>query len=459
MYPTPTMDNPSAPSSTRLTPVTDASGESPAQLEAGRRGIEEMTRKSIEECRIQDDDTSKARGYEVSEMESVPLNPHEIPTDNPSAIYTTQPMGSSYPVECLLHSAAAKRELVEFPGYPLEIHRPSEVEERSYTIVDIPGKGLGMVATQDIEQGDLIASERPLLLAPHGMCGFRDIWFEYEATQEEQQAAMFSEVERVLRVAYDRMRPDDQAAYMKLHNAHLDDGSGPLLGILRTNVYSLFDMQGSKYTGVFNELSRINHSCCPNADRTFHRASLSMRLYAVRDIQKGEEITTSYCDLLAPFAKRQQYLARYGIHCECPPCLYPVESDENRRRISRLKNAVPAIIKWAATPALRDDLLIVPALTILRLLVGEGLEATQHYTQALYHTMLIFAALGTEGDKIGYLCCIEEWARLRRWDAEGRNPAEKAKCDLEKVKVASRARRLLAAREGEGVVVDTPEVE
>ncbi|KAF4590230.1 hypothetical protein EYR38_009528 [Pleurotus pulmonarius] len=326
MYPTPTMDNPSAPSSTRLTPVTDASGESPAQLEAGRRGIEEMTRKSIEECRIQDDDTSKARGYEVSEMESVPLNPHEIPTDNPSAIYTTQPMGSSYPVECLLHSAAAKRELVEFPGYPLEIHRPSEVEERSYTIVDIPGKGLGMVATQDIEQGDLIASERPLLLAPHGMCGFRDIWFEYEATQEEQQAAMFSEVERVLRVA-------------------------------------------------------------------------------------------------------------------------------------RLKNAVPAIIKWAATPALRDDLLIVPALTILRLLVGEGLEATQHYTQALYHTMLIFAALGTEGDKIGYLCCIEEWARLRRWDAEGRNPAEKAKCDLEKVKVASRARRLLAAREGEGVVVDTPEVE
>ncbi len=177
-------------------------------------------------------------------MESVPLNPHEIPTDNPSAIYTTQPGGSDYPVECLLHSAAAKRELIEHPGYPLEIRRPSEVEERPYSIIDIPGKGLGMVAAQDIELGDLIASERPLLLAPHGLCGLRHISFDDDATQEQRRAAVYFEAERVLRVTYERMRPEDQAAYVKLHNAHLDDGSGPLLGVMRTNGYSLFDMQG-----------------------------------------------------------------------------------------------------------------------------------------------------------------------------------------------------------------------
>ena len=184
-----------------------------------------------------------------------------------------------------------------------------------------------------------------------------------------------------------------------------------------------------------------------------------MQLYAVRDIKKGEEITTSYCALLAPYAKRQQHLARYSIQCDCPACLDPVESDENRRRISRLKNAVPAIIKWAANPALPDGLLLTPSLTMLELLLSEGLEATQHYMQVLYHTMLIYSALGTPGTKFVCLCFFEEWAKLRRWDAEGRNPAEKAHRDLEKVKVASCARRLLAAPEGEGVVVDTPEVE
>lgn len=177
-------------------------------------------------------------------METVLTNAHEIPTDNPSAIYTSQPRGSYYPVECLLHSAAAKRELIEHPNYPLEIYRPSELEERPYSIVDIPGKGRGMVAAQDLEPGDLIVSERPLLLAPHGMCGLRHISFNYDATEEQQQAAKYFETERVLRVAYHRMRPDDQAAYMKLHNAHLHDGSGPLLGVMRTNAYGLFDMQG-----------------------------------------------------------------------------------------------------------------------------------------------------------------------------------------------------------------------
>ncbi|KAF4577219.1 hypothetical protein EYR36_005206 [Pleurotus pulmonarius] len=376
------MDNPS----TSSTPVTAAE-------QAGWQEIEEITRKLTEEFRIKDQ-TSKSRGYEISGMTCVLSSAYEIPTDNPAVLYTSQPRGSDYAVEFLLHGAAAKRELIEYPDYPQEPYRPSELKERPYSIVEISGKGLGMVATKDLAPGDLIVAERPLLVAPRLLRTLGSVVFHDNATKEQQEAAKSFETEKTIRYAYDRMRPEDQAAYMKLHNAHLHDGSGPLFGIMRTNRYALFDLQGETYTGVFEDLSRINHSCCPNADRRFNRATLSMQLFAARNIKKGEQITTSYCDLLAPYATRQLSLAPYGIRCDCPACLDHVESDKNRLRISRLQSAVPAIIKWAANPALPDDLLLRPSLTMLELLESEGLEATRHYAQVLYHSMLIYSALG-----------------------------------------------------------------
>lgn len=143
-----------------------------------------------------------------------------------------------------MRGAAAKRELIEYPEFPKEIYRPSDLEECAYSIVDLPGKGLGMVAAQDIELGDLIVSERPLLLAPRVICRPSRLAFTDDATKEQQQAAVHFEAEKMLRIAYERMDHDDQAAYMKLHNAHLHDGSGPLLGVFRTNAYGLFAMQG-----------------------------------------------------------------------------------------------------------------------------------------------------------------------------------------------------------------------
>ncbi|KAF4590181.1 hypothetical protein EYR38_009479 [Pleurotus pulmonarius] len=312
------MDNPSTTSST---PVTDAE-------QAGWQEIEEITRKLTEEFRIKDQ-TSKSRGYEISGMTCVLSSAYEIPTDNPAVLYTSQPRGSDYAVEFLLHGAAAKRELIEYPDYPQEPYRPSELKERPYSIVEISGKGLGMVATKDLAPGDLIVAERPLLVAPRLLRTLGSVVFNDNATKEQQEAAKSFETEKTIRYAYDRMRPEDQAAYMKLHNAHLHDGSGPLFGIMRTNRYALFDLQ-----------------------------------------------------------------------------------------------------------ALPDDLLLRPSLTMLELLESEGLEATRHYAQVLYHSMLIYSALG-ESSTNECLHFMARWAKLKRWDAGGSNPAERGKHDLEKVEIAT----------------------
>ncbi|KAG9227605.1 hypothetical protein PTI98_011170 [Pleurotus ostreatus] len=180
-----------------------------------------------------------------------------------------------------------------------------------------------------------------------------------------------------------------------------------------------------------------------------------MQLYAVRTIKKGEEITTSYCNHLAPYAARQISLAPYGIRCDCPACVDHVESDKNRLRISRVQDAVPAIVKWAANPALPSDLLLTPSLKMLELLESEGLEATPQYLLVLYQTMLIYSALGTSSVNARCLFYMERWTRLKRWDVKGRkiNYAEQGIRDMEKIRIASFARRLLSPGDEEEAVV------
>jgi len=71
-------------------------------------------------------------------------------------------------------------------------------------------------------------------------------------------------------------------------------------------------------------------SCCSNAAFTFHLASLSYEVRALRDIVAGEEITISYVEKLSSAAERQKELTWYDFICKCPACLDPVTSDRIR---------------------------------------------------------------------------------------------------------------------------------
>lgn len=47
-------------------------------------------------------------------------------------------------------------------------------------------------------------------------------------------------------------------------------------------------------------VSRLNHACAPNLGYYFDSASLSLKVYAVRDIFPGEELTVSYVEYVSP---------------------------------------------------------------------------------------------------------------------------------------------------------------
>jgi hypothetical protein len=79
-------------------------------------------------------------------------------------------------------------------------------------------------------------------------------------------------------------------------------------------------------------VSMLNHSCDPNCRQQTSWDQISgcpvVRIYAVRDIAAGEELTLAYKITRAPRTTRIQMLERmYGFVCQCPRCADPAGDD------------------------------------------------------------------------------------------------------------------------------------
>ncbi|KAG8156371.1 hypothetical protein KVR01_013712 [Diaporthe batatas] len=140
---------------------------------------------------------------------------------------------------------------------------------------------------------------------------------------------------------YSRLSPDQQQEYLSCHEQRLEgdsqDDSGRLMAILRSNAYNLDDGR----VAIYPKVALINHSCQPNvlnADNSGTRI-----IVAIRDIQEGEEILTTYIPLLTDTERRNQRLQPYGFRCDCTACRTGA-SDARRlqagRDLEELENAL-----------------------------------------------------------------------------------------------------------------------
>ena len=139
--------------------------------------------------------------------------------------------------------------------------------EPCYSIVKIDGKGQGVVAARDIEYGELIIQERPVMKI-----------FSHQEN-EEVLSAMFQQLSDL-----------EKSSIMSLHDAHAKDGVKTLVGIKQSNSFAK-DADGHLAV-LCPVISMFNHSCLQNVDHVF--VEPFQRVYAVRNIKKGEELCTAY---------------------------------------------------------------------------------------------------------------------------------------------------------------------
>ncbi|EDQ99662.1 uncharacterized protein LACBIDRAFT_334802 [Laccaria bicolor S238N-H82] len=309
--------------------------------------------------------------------------------------------------ECVL-AGHIKRRILSTPGFPRPVQKTAGGKV-NHRVRPSSFGGLGMFAARPLRTGDLIIAERPLLISQRsfemtvgsGMEGF---------TQAEIIQVNVKEWEELLDVAVKRMTDENRKAFMALANSHTEDGTGPILGILRTNGYKvpgLYDGDEADnaraYAAVLNMMSRINHSCSPNTTYNFDMASLSFELRAVHDIKQGEELFTSYCDLFRTKTERAEELAPYGIVCACPGCVGATEEtdllrSELEKRIEAIRADHHAWLKDHTRPNI-----LAASLKLMEEIEKEGLADAPWFVFLLGMVASVYSVSGDTDSAMKYL--------------------------------------------------------
>jgi hypothetical protein len=192
-------------------------------------------------------------------------------------------------------------------------------------LVDIPGKGKGLVAARSFAPGELIFSEKPILRCESSAQALYDTLPGLIASLSPPQRAAF----RRLTIA-----PNQRALWGDTDQAR------------HTTNAMQFEQDLNEY-GIPLLATRFNHSCRSTVCRAFDENKGVVRFFATRRIDAGEELTMAYVNDCFPTSQRSEHLREhFGFICQCEVCsLVGQEAVDTDARRSRVK----AIIDYLST--------------------------------------------------------------------------------------------------------------
>ncbi|KAJ3933037.1 MAG: hypothetical protein NXY57DRAFT_1000389 [Lentinula lateritia] len=384
---------------------------------------------------------STTQFIEDSPSDMLNYEPHEL-------ICTTQPAvpidatREHYPdgwTECLI-TGLMKQTVLQTPSFCQPLSQPDHVSYRVGTASapnDPTSKPLpGLYATKKLEMGDLILSERPVLIVP-AMMRVGEIFSELlsQLDNHDQATVVSNQWQETLETVFGRLSKEDQEEFWKLRDIRQRNGKKSIDGIVKANGFAILGLadpgledNDGAYSGVCLVLSQLNHSCRPNVERYWDMPSFSMQLRAMRKISNDEELTVSYINQLEPYAVRQKNLKLFDIVCTCQSCKKPKIGDRRRTQFLKGKLTTDDFLHWIKDASLSDDHVIKRALVQISLLEDDGLENSPYYSDNLMMIMLCYVALGDDekamrwGKKLGKweLCKygpkdVEDYDRPQRY--------------------------------------------
>lgn len=206
----------------------------------------------------------------------------------------------------------------------------AQVTEGAFQVQDLGPKGMGVVAARDIEKGELLLKEQPLLVVP--------------VVRDTRQLDAWEQ--RILADLADCPQ-QQQDSFWELADCHSEVGQKTATGIVRTNGLPIERADGADVVGLYSTMSRFNHSCVHNVNNSYQEDAGGEVLHALRNIRKGEELCITYIDLFSTRQDRQSTLQRvFNFRCTCPACSLTGEallnSNRSRDRLQQLREALPS---------------------------------------------------------------------------------------------------------------------
>ena len=148
-------------------------------------------------------------------------------------------------------------------------------ECRPFKLTEVPGKGLGLVATRLIKKAEVVIRENPTLIRVKGA---KSLMEQFNAHSERVQS-------EILALYHDN--PEDVLEYRLrvIFLANACDIGGGVGGV-----------------ALYPTVPRMNHSCVPSVVWS-HKAGapLTKEVRALRDISPGEELCPNYIDSFEVF--------------------------------------------------------------------------------------------------------------------------------------------------------------
>ncbi|KAI0063129.1 SET domain-containing protein [Artomyces pyxidatus] len=293
--------------------------------------------------------------------------------------------------------------------------RPMQATLRDwmFTISDVPGAGKGVFAAAAFPRGARVMCERPLFVLP-----------TYIPVNVGERVGPRGMPKRISDVVVGAMEDTARTAFFELHNCKSDDPRD-FQGILDTNSLSVGALPG--YNGdnaaVFKNLSRVNHSCSPNAFYRWNEDYFCGEIRAARPIAEREEITISYhADVLDKRDQRQHILkANYAFTCACQACRIPVEE----RKRSDVRRGVLATVNtnaqkhdsdfaaWATDPTAPDDYIVQKYLRYAKMMDEEGLNEPAQWAIISHALAQAYCALKDATNAQMWLESLAEYTMVR----------------------------------------------
>lgn len=204
-------------------------------------------------------------------------------------------------------------------------------------VASVGDRGRGLFATKHLGPGDVILVEKAFYATferdvPKETSVIVDVK-EGQISLEKQAERVHGTIDKILH------NPKQASRYMDLYDGgkfqnkvvKFMDGMATV-DIFRVQAIDRlhgFDFPGIKSSkdgsgekslaaGIWLHVSYIDHSCIPNADRSFIGDMMIIR--ATRGIKAGEEISLSYLVPEHSYQERRKRLSHYGFECDCPLC-------------------------------------------------------------------------------------------------------------------------------------------
>jgi len=206
---------------------------------------------------------------------------------------------------------------------------------KPFKLIQIDGKGFGLVTTRAVKKAEVIMKENPTLVRHKDCPSLINQFNKHSKSAQKEILDLYH---------YNTTDPVDKR----------------LEEIFKSNAC---DIKHGLGVGLYPTIPRMNHSCIPNVVWSYVSTSpLTKEVRSLRNIQPGEELCPNYIDSFqntfsSSGDRKRLLLARWKFECKCEVCSLPNDQQQNnddiRKQIGSLHESIPSLMsKWKVKEAL-----------------------------------------------------------------------------------------------------------